>query len=58
MRYAWSRGLDHRQASRLVEIMELSVDRQSGISIVKVTGSVDSADSGDLLSFFNDHNEK
>jgi len=34
--------------------MELSVDRQFGISIVTVTGSVDSADSGALLSFFNE----
>ena len=34
--------------------MELSVNSESGIAIVTVTGSVDSADSGALLSFFND----
>ena len=34
--------------------MELSVDRQFGVTIVTVAGSVDSADSGALLSFFNE----
>jgi len=34
--------------------MELSVDRQFGVTIVTVAGSVDSADSGALLSFFDE----
>ena len=34
--------------------MELSVNQESGVTIVTITGSVDSADSGALLSFFND----
>ena len=34
--------------------MELSVNSESGVTIVTITGSVDSADSGALLSFFND----
>ena len=34
--------------------MEISVEQQSGITIVKITGSVDSADSNDLLSFLNE----
>ena len=34
--------------------MELSVDRQAGLSVVTLVGSVDSADSGTLLSFFNE----
>ena len=34
--------------------MEISVDRQSDFTIIKITGSVDSADSGTLLSFLNE----
>ena len=34
--------------------MELSVNSESGVTIVTITGSVDSADSVALLSFFND----
>ena len=34
--------------------MELSVDRQSDITVVKVIESVDSADSDALLTFLND----
>ena len=34
--------------------MELSVNSESGVAVVTITGSVDSADSGDLLNFFND----
>ena len=34
--------------------MQLSVDQQSGIAVVTVNGSVDSADSDALLSFFDE----
>ena len=34
--------------------MELSVDRQSDITIITVTGSVDSLDSDGLLTFLDD----
>ena len=34
--------------------MEISVDRQSDFTIIKITGSVDSADSSTLLTFLNE----